>query len=75
MLKLRQVGSNQNVLILNDGTEILFSYETPVVVRTDSEILVTEQKFSSTTSKHINSFVNGFHSRKVPQSQIENFLG
>lgn len=74
MLKLKQIGSNQTVLVLNDGTEILFSYETPVVVRTDEKILVTNQKFSNTTSKHINSFIGNFMYTLVDQSEIENFL-
>ena len=29
-MKLRQLKSNMTVLTLNDGTEVLFSYETPV---------------------------------------------
>lgn len=74
MLRLKLIAPNQNVLILNNGTEIFFSYETAVVVRTDSEILVTSKKFSVTTSKHINQFLNGFGHRKVSQEEIESYL-
>lgn len=74
MLRLKLIGPNQTALVLNNGVEIFFSYETPVVINTGKEILVTDQKFSSTTSKHINAYVSGWKTRKVPQSEIENFL-
>jgi hypothetical protein len=75
-MKLRNIGSNQTVLEIGQGhnlVEILFSYDTPVAVNTGTEILVTEQKFSVTTSRHINQWVNGFAIRKVTQAEIEKF--
>lgn len=74
MLRLRQIGSNQNLLILKNGTQVFFSYETAVAVDTGDEILVTDKKFSVTTSKHINQFIDGRKARKVSQDEIENFL-
>lgn len=73
MLRLRQVGSNQTILVV-DNAEILFSYETPVAVDTGEKILVTNEKFSVTTSKHINQYLDGRRAEKVSQSEIEQFL-
>jgi hypothetical protein len=54
---LRQVGSNQTELSLNNGTTLFFSYETPVAGF--SPVLghfKTETYYSRTTSKHINQY-------------------
>jgi hypothetical protein len=59
-MKLKQLGSNQTLLITNHGYEILYSYETPVAGY--SPILgwfKTSKKYSRTTNKHINKYLNG----------------
>ena len=58
-LRLRRVSNNQNILTLPNGDYLLFSYETPVAIWTDDGIFKTDIKFSTTTSRHINSFANG----------------
>lgn len=76
-MKLRNVGSNQNELQIDinwNRITIFFSYESPVAVDTGTEILVTEKKFSATTSKHINQWLDGRKHRKVSQEEIESFL-
>ena len=40
-MKLKQIGSNQTELIFNDGTHVLFSYETPVAVSNLDGIVMT----------------------------------
>ena len=54
---LRQLGSNQTELSLNNGNSIFFSYETPVS-GFDSEdgFFKTETYYSKTTSRHINQY-------------------
>ena len=54
---LRQLGSNQTELSLNNGNSIFFSYETPVA-GFDSEdgFFKTETYYSKTTSRHINQY-------------------
>ena len=54
---LRQLGSNQTELSLNNGNSIFFSYETPVA-GFDSEdgFFKTETYYSKTTSRHINAY-------------------
>ena len=83
-MKLKSLGANQTELILNDGSQILFSYETPVCVRTEAmhygqmqtRVCVTTEKYSRTTSKHINKWVANHFDVKmnVPQSEIDNFV-
>ena len=83
-MKLKSLGANQTELILNDGSQILFSYETPVCVRTEAmhcgqmqtRVCVTTEKYSRTTSKHINNWVANLSDiiQMVPQSEIDNFV-
>ncbi len=82
-MKLKSLGANQTELILNDGSQILFSYETPVCVRTEAmhcgqmqtRVCVTTEKYSRTTSKHINNWVANLSDiiQMVPQSEIDTF--
>ena len=75
-MKLKLIGSNQTELRLEDGTQIFFSYETPVCVRNENGCFVTEEKYSRTTSKHINNWVANLSSiiKMVPQSEIDNMV-
>ena len=63
---LRQIGSNQTELSLNNGNSIFFSYETPVA-GFDSEdgFFKTETYYSKTTSRHINAYF-----KHVPSDDI-----
>ena len=74
MIRIKQIGSNMTVLNKN-GYEILFSYETPVAVydQQRGEYLRTEQKFSQTTSRHINKWLQGVKAISVPQNVIEDY--
>jgi|TARA_Y100000310_G_C20557192_1_gene751171 hypothetical protein len=64
-MKLKSLGANQTELTLNDGSQILFSYETPVCVRTEAmhcgqmqtRVCVTAEKYSRTTTGHINKWL------------------
>ena len=83
-MKLKLVGSNQTELTLEDGTQVFFSYETPVCVRTEAmhcgqkqtRVCVTTEKYSRTTSKHINNWVANQSEiiQMVEQSEIDNFV-
>ena len=59
------------------GAEVLFSYGTPVaLLDTDGVYVVTEEKFSSTTSKHISQFVpKRAEQISVPQEMLEEKCG
>ena len=83
-MKLKLIGSNQTELNLEDGTQVFFSYETPVCVRTEAmhlgkkqtRVCVTKEKYSRTTSKHINNWVANQSEiiQMVEQSEIDNFV-
>lgn len=75
MIKLIQLASNMTCL-QKDGNEILFSYQTPVAVYDfkRSEYLRTETKYSQTTSRHINKWLQGVNAISVPQSIIEGYV-
>ena len=67
---LKNQGSNQSELVLDNGSHILFSYETPVAVSTVDGLFVTDQWYSSTTTKHINKWCEGITRTTVPQANI-----
>ena len=77
MMKLRQISSNCNELALAKGS-ILFSYETPVAISFDFPVSIdgqdwygiwkTEEKFSKTTTRHINSWTATV--RTLPQEKL-----
>ena len=69
---LRQLGSNQTELSLNNGNSIFFSYETPVA-GFDSEdgFFRTETYYSKTTSRHINQYLRDVDDvKEVPDQYI-----
>ena len=54
---LRQLGSNQTELSLNNGNSIFFSYETPVSgYDYEDGFFKTDTYYSKTTSRHINQY-------------------
>ena len=78
-LRLKQIGSNKTELTYrNDNGEdisILFSYETPVAGYDDHGAFRTDEKFSVTTSKHINRYLGGKDvGRTIPQVDIEGMV-
>jgi len=56
MMNVKNYGSNQT-LIEDSGCRILYSYETPVVLITNNRAYKTDEKWSCTTSKHMNKFL------------------
>ena len=72
-MKLRPVGANQTELTIN-GITILFSYQTPVAIL-GIRNYKTDQYYSKTTSRHINSFFKGLEKPKeIPQNVIDNYF-
>ena len=71
---LRQLGSNQTELSLNNGNSIFFSYETPVAgYDAEDGFFKTETYYSKTTSRHINQYfkhVDAGDIKIVPDNSI-----
>lgn len=66
---LRQLGSNQTELSLNNGDSIFFSYETPVAGFTRSiGYFKTSTWYSSTTTRHINKYFK--HVTNAPITEV-----
>jgi hypothetical protein len=70
-MKLRLIGSNQTELDLGFA-QVFFSYETPVAARiTDGSLIRTQTRYSVTTTKHINNWLQGCDCDRVPQERID----
>ena len=67
-MKLKQLGPNRTQLTYSDGLEVLWSYETPVAAKlADGTYVKTSTKWSATTSRHINQWLDGVNAVEVPQ--------
>jgi hypothetical protein len=68
--RLRQLGPNMTEVQHGEVT-VLYSYQTPVAVFAPGiGYLRTDHKWSVTTSKHINKWLDGATAKKVPQATI-----
>ena len=71
-MKLTPLAKNVTELTTNDGTVVLFSYETPVAAELPAGGFVrTAKGYSQTTTKHINKWLDGRHADFVPQAEID----
>jgi hypothetical protein len=57
-MKLNPIASNMTQITLNDGTQVLFSYQTPVASWKDGQFYKTDKKWSNTTTRHINKWAD-----------------
>jgi len=77
-MKIKLIGANQTEVQLSDHyeTQIFFSYEQAVCVRTANGCFVTTEKYSRTTSKHINKWIANLSNiiKMVPQSEIDKLV-
>ena len=73
-MQLRPIASNMTQLDLSDGTSVLFSYQTPVACLTDNGYYRTSKKWSVTTSRHINKWLDGVLAKDQPQSYLDNLV-
>lgn len=77
-MKVQPIGANQTEVSLADGTEILFSYGTPVAALVPGKGWIrTAQKWSATTSKHVNAWLRancGGAVQDVPQWELDQLV-
>ncbi|MFW5848084.1 MAG: hypothetical protein ACOCVF_04140 [bacterium] len=59
-MKLNVIGQNQTEIILNSGDKVFFSYNTPVAAWIDGNPYKTLNRYSKSTTKHINNYFAGF---------------
>ena len=76
IMKLQSFAVNRTLLSFDDGTEIYFSYETPVAGYSNTLGYVkTNQWYSSTTTRHINKYLDDNFALNVEQDTINNLIG
>ena len=68
-MRLQKLGNNCHTLHFPNGDEVFFSYETPVAGDVDGLLVRTTKKWSVTTSKHINQYLEG-RQAKGPSSLV-----
>ena len=74
-MQLTPIAANQTQLNLNDGTEVFFSYRTPVAAKLSNfEYIRTATKWSTTTSRHINKWLEGVTAQTVDQTILDNLV-
>ena len=75
-MQLLPIASNQNQLNLNDGTQVFFSYKTPVAAYVPELGYVrTVKKWSTTTSRHINKWLEGINAKEIDQQFLFDLVG
>ena len=72
-MQLTPIAANQTSVTFNDGTEVFFSYKTPVAAYLpDRGYVKTEKFYSVTTSRHINKYLGALNYSQVEQETINN---
>lgn len=75
-MKIQRIGQKNLTIQHNGSNAVVYSYSTPVIVIFNNECYVTSQKYSVTTSRHINHYFNRIncvninHRNYVEQSQL-----
>ena len=83
-MKLKRIDkTSATELTLLDGTVVLFSYQTPVAACLAAPVehagkatcfVRTDKKWSATTSKHINRWLDGARAKEMPQSFLDSLV-
>jgi hypothetical protein len=64
---INSLALHKNELVVNADFVILFSYNTPVACIKDGNFYKTSQKHSTTTTRHINDWLEGEIAIELPQ--------
>ena len=76
-MNLTPIAANQTLISYNNGREVFFSYKTPVAgYSPDKGYIKTDRWYSSTTTRHINKYLDGItNCAEVSQETINNLVG
>ena len=72
--EIKVVGSNMTEIKTRRGDIVLFSYSTPVAAVVDNEYIRTSKKWSATTTRHINKWLQGVEAREVEQETLDSLV-
>ena len=73
-MQVNPIGSNRTIVTLNNGTQIGFSYKTPVVAIISGIAYRTEARFSVTTSKHCGQLLHDMPHREFGGEKPQEFF-
>jgi hypothetical protein len=73
-MRLQPIKANMTVLVFNDGSSVLFSYETPVAACKDYQFYKTKTMYSKTTTRHINQWLDGCSAIEQDQKFFNNLV-
>ena len=75
-MKLHSFATNRTLLTFADRTAVFFSYSTPVAgYKPNIGYVKTNQWYSSTTTRHINKYLDDNFALNVEQDTINNLIG
>ena len=75
-MNLTPIAANQTELSFTNGTQVFFSYKTPVAAKLPNyDYIRTATKWSSTTTRHINKWLEGVTAKTVDQEILNNLVG
>ena len=76
-MKLTPIAANQNEVEFTNGTQVFFSYKTPVAAYCPSQGYIKTAKYwSVTTSRHINKWLKGITEvTEVSQEMLTELVG
>ena len=70
-MKLTQIRTNMTEVELTNQVKVLFSYKTPVAAEVNGRLVRTEYKWSNTTTRHINQWLDGRTAEIVSQAYLD----
>jgi hypothetical protein len=73
MTTIKNLGANKTELWKDNGV-VFFSYETPVAAKIEGKLYRTSKKYSVTTSKHINAWLEHRHADEKPQEFFDSLV-
>lgn len=73
-MKLSPIQNNLNQLDIG-GMTVLFSYQTPVALCNRGQYYKTAKKWSNTTTRHVNKWLDGAEAFPVDQNYFDELLG
>lgn len=74
-MKVKRLGNTSLEMEFNNGVQVLVSYNTPVAAFVPSRGYIrTSTKWSKTTSKHINLWLEGVNAQEVDQSELDGLM-
>ena len=75
-MQLRPIAANQTEITLSNGTQVFFSYRTPVAayLADKAKYVRTATRWSVTPSRHINKWLEGVNADTVNQETLDSLM-